>query len=49
LYSEASKVDRTEEKRIEIQVPELAALFDGKQELVGIIVQPVYSREVLLP
>jgi hypothetical protein len=49
LYSEASSVDRTKERRIEIRVPELATLFDGKQQLVGIIVQPLYSREVLLP
>jgi hypothetical protein len=49
VYSVASKLDRVQERRIAIEIPELRTLFDGTQELRSIIVQPVYSREVLVP
>lgn len=49
VYSAAAKLDRLQEKRIEIEIPELRALFDGTQELRSVIVQPLYSREVLVP
>ena len=40
-------IDRVEDLHFEVAVPELADLFDGAEQLVGITVSPWYTRRVL--
>lgn len=41
--------DRAPSHYVRVSIPELAALFDGNEQLVGIAVIPWYSRQTFLP
>jgi len=49
VKSVATGVDRTQSFRFRSTVPELAKLFDGKEQLVSITAIPFYIRQVSLP
>jgi len=42
-------IDRSDSLALDITVPELGALFDGSQTLVGVLDVPWYMREIWLP
>jgi hypothetical protein len=42
-------INRVQKYQIRITVPELGKLFDGTEQLVGVIVYPLYLRQVFLP
>jgi hypothetical protein len=49
VKSMPAKIDRTKDYRLKVSVPKLSKLFDGSEQLVGIIVYPAFVREVFLP
>jgi hypothetical protein len=49
VRSASAEVDRAETFTFRASGPKLAEIFDGTEQLVGIISTPVYSRTVLLP
>lgn len=49
VMSGPAEVDRVESLALEITIPELGALFDGTETLVGILDVPWYMREIWLP
>lgn len=49
VMSGPAQVDRTESLAVDVAIPELAALFDGSERLVGVLSVPWYMREVWLP
>lgn len=49
LKSIPAKIDRTTDYRLKVSVPKLRKLFDGGEQLVGIVLFPAYVREVFLP
>jgi hypothetical protein len=42
-------INRVQKYQIRMTVPELSHLFDGTEQLVGVIVYPLYLRQVFLP
>src|SRR5262249_26399954 len=42
-------IDRVQAYSLRVTVPELSAVFDGSEQLVGIALFPWYLRQVLLP
>jgi hypothetical protein len=44
-----ANIDRAKEYRLKVSVPELEKLFDGSEQLVGILIIPAYARDVFLP
>ena len=44
-----AKIDRMKDYRLKVSVPELGKLFDGSEQLVGILIIPAYVRDVFLP
>jgi hypothetical protein len=44
-----AKIDRAKDYRLKVSVPEFGKLFDGSEQLVGILIIPAYVREVFLP
>jgi hypothetical protein len=49
VKSTAVNIDRIKQYRLEVKVPELDKLFDGKEQLVSVIDVPWYSRQTYLP
>jgi hypothetical protein len=44
-----AKIERVKDYRLKVSAPELGKLFDGTEQLVGIVVIPAYVRDVFLP
>jgi hypothetical protein len=44
-----AKIDRTKDYRLKLSLPELGKLFDGTEQLVGVLIIPAYVRSVFLP
>jgi hypothetical protein len=44
-----AKIDRVKDYRLKVSVPELGKLFDGTEQLVGIVLIPAYVRDIFLP
>lgn len=42
-------VDRVQSYRFRVAMPELKNLFDGSEQLVGVVALPLYLRQVFLP
>ncbi|PYM40419.1 MAG: hypothetical protein DME12_15695 [Candidatus Rokuibacteriota bacterium] len=42
-------VDRVQVFQLRVAVPELAKLFDGTEQVVGVLALPFYLRNVYLP
>lgn len=42
-------INRVQSYRLRVTMPELSKLFDGAEQLVGVIVYPLYLRQVFLP
>jgi hypothetical protein len=42
-------IDRVKNYQLRVAVPELSKLFDGTEQLVGVVVVPLYVRQVFLP
>lgn len=49
VRSAPAGIDRLENLRIEVSIPELVDAFDGTEELVAVGVIPWYTRETFLP
>lgn len=49
MLSVPGQVDRVESLALDVSVPELGAIFDGTEALVGILSLPWYMRETWLP
>jgi hypothetical protein len=49
IHSVPAKVDRVDSLALDISIPELQPVFDGSEELVGIIALPWYARQTFLP
>jgi hypothetical protein len=49
VKSVPAKVDRATEHAFSTTIPELASMFDGSEELIGIVNVPVYWRQTYLP
>lgn len=49
VFSRPAAVDRVRGVRLSVTVPELRAMFDGKETLIGVAQIPWYSRQTLLP
>jgi hypothetical protein len=49
VMSVPAKVDRTTEHAFSTSIPELASMFDGSEELIGIVNIPFYWRKTFLP
>ena len=49
VRSAPTGVDRLQDYRLQVQVPELEDLFDGGEQLVGIAVNPWHVRQVFAP
>ncbi len=49
VHSVPAGVERASEVEISVDVPSLSSMFDGTEQLVGIINLPWYSRETWLP
>lgn len=42
-------MDTVESLALEVSIPELGAVFDGSEALVGIVSLPWYMRQTFLP
>ncbi len=49
LKSIPAGINRVENYQLRVTVPELGKLFDGTEQLVGIINTPLYVRQIFLP
>lgn len=49
VMSVPAKVDRATEHAFSTTIPELASMFDGSEELIGILNVPFYWRQTYLP
>ncbi|BBO73808.1 hypothetical protein DSCW_12250 [Desulfosarcina widdelii] len=49
VKSVSAKVDRTTEHAFSTTIPEMASMFDGSEELIGILNVPIYWRQTYLP
>lgn len=49
VRSAPAGIDRLENLRMEVSIPELVGAFDGSEELVAVGVIPWYTRETFLP
>jgi hypothetical protein len=49
VKSAPAKVDRATDHAFSTTIPELASMFDGSEELIGIINVPFYWRRTYLP
>ena len=49
LNSVAAGIDRTPTQSLSVTIPELADMFDGNEQTVGVAVIPSYARQTFLP
>jgi hypothetical protein len=49
LKSIPAGINRVQNYQLRVTVPELSKLFDGTEQLVGIITTPLYVRQIFLP
>ena len=49
VHSVPAEVDRVSDLEVEVDVPALSSMFDGSEQLIGIINLPWYWRETWLP
>lgn len=49
VRSSPSGIDRVQSDRLEVTIPELAKMFDGTEQVVGIARIPWYGRQTFLP
>ncbi len=49
VYSVPRDIDRTSNVTVRIDIPELAAMFDGAEELIGLADRPFYTRTTWKP
>ena len=49
VKSEPAAVSRATQTRLTVQIPELGAMFDGSEKLIGIAHIPWYHRQTMLP
>lgn len=49
IKSAPAGIDRVQNYRFQVNIPEFKNLFDGTEQLLGIIAYPLYLRQVFLP
>jgi len=49
VKSVPTNINRVQKYQMRITVPELSKLFDGTEQLVGVIIIPLYLRQIFLP
>ncbi|MEM9146016.1 MAG: hypothetical protein AAGC57_07430 [Pseudomonadota bacterium] len=49
VLSQPKGIDRTSDLSVSVTIPELKALFDGTEELIGIADRPFYTRQTFKP
>lgn len=49
VFSRSKGIDRTRDVTIRVEIPELAAMFDGTEALIGLADRPFYTRTTWKP
>jgi hypothetical protein len=49
VKSVPTNINRVQKYQMRITLPEMSKLFDGTEQLVGVIVIPLYLRQIFLP